>query len=650
MSWEKSFLGGREDFDKFLSPDQQPYEEVYGGDLTSILKPFTTKTSATGVPRYRKSIYASGQGLPSGLWTAAGADTSGLNPFGRNTLAEGIVYGDVRPADLEVSIEAENVRTFGLKNPMTLVGWGYDQFGQPSPNSNTAWTNSGVYSATGPGSSFLGSGFAAIAHGSQVPYSLWNAGPLDLRWDLHRRVWTPPNSVYAGRIRAAYSSGTLITDNSVAVFASGLTYDASFFDGVANQALVTGVIHVGPKPYGDTYKVHPLASGDFCFIVHANINNRPGYSIYISEPPGTVQCSSATGDTTDPGVSSILDPYVVSDYGFLSATTLTSEPLGASYGGTSFSSYGSGTILIGDPSGSTELLQASLRAGTGIAIAMSGDYLDIRIASGVLFTAGGVNNTITEMQGLTVPLSLAQGGTGASSKTFLDLSTQQTTLGLKTFASGIRVPSGAAFRPSVGFSDDITTGIYKISPHGIAISSSGTKIAGFDRYRTTHHTDVFIDGTIASTGALGNDSYAPLIVRQYEDGSYTNPIQLWLSLADAVLAKVDNFGKMQATSFHATGTTSTSGSLLDLGGPNSFTGSAISFRTSNSGVGFSVNNDGSIMNIGPSPNTTSLVSASGNRTIHFASGYHGDIDLAKVGGGTRTLHIMHGLITGYTDS
>ena len=67
-------------------------------------------------------------------------------------------------------------------------------------------------------------------------------------------------------------------------------------------------------------------------------------------------------------------------------------------------------------------------------------------------------------------------------------------------------------------------------------------------------------------------------------------------------------------------------------------------------MGFSVNNDGSIMNIGPSPNTTSLVSASGNRTIHFASGYHGDIDLAKVGGGTRTLHIMHGLITGYTDS
>jgi hypothetical protein len=42
--------------------------------------------------------------------------------------------------------------------------------------------------------------------------------------------------------------------------------------------------------------------------------------------------------------------------------------------------------------------------------------------------------------------------------------------------------------------------------------------------------------------------------------------------------------------------------------------------------------------------------ASGYKSSDGSSGVTDDIDVTKVGGGTRTLHFKSGLLTGYTDS
>lgn len=51
--------------------------------------------------------------------------------------------------------------------------------------------------------------------------------------------------------------------------------------------------------------------------------------------------------------------------------------------------------------------------------------------------AKGANNDITSLSGLTTALSVAQGGTGSSTQNFVDLTTNQTVAGVKTFSNSI---------------------------------------------------------------------------------------------------------------------------------------------------------------------------------------------------------------------
>jgi hypothetical protein len=60
---------------------------------------------------------------------------------------------------------------------------------------------------------------------------------------------------------------------------------------------------------------------------------------------------------------------------------------------------------------------------------------------GRTFATAGANANITSLTGLTTALSLAQGGTGSTTKNFMDLSTAQTIGGAKTFSSMVTIPS-----------------------------------------------------------------------------------------------------------------------------------------------------------------------------------------------------------------
>ena len=60
---------------------------------------------------------------------------------------------------------------------------------------------------------------------------------------------------------------------------------------------------------------------------------------------------------------------------------------------------------------------------------------------GRTFATAGANANITSLTGLTTALSLAQGGTGSTTKNFMDLSTAQTIAGVKTFNNMVNAPS-----------------------------------------------------------------------------------------------------------------------------------------------------------------------------------------------------------------
>ena len=68
------------------------------------------------------------------------------------------------------SVEVENIRAVGFRAPMVLSGWGFDTNGNPVPvDANDS---------------------SAFASGAFSNPALWKTGPVDLRWDDARKVWT----------------------------------------------------------------------------------------------------------------------------------------------------------------------------------------------------------------------------------------------------------------------------------------------------------------------------------------------------------------------------------------------------------------------------------------------------------------------------
>lgn len=116
----------------------------------------------------------SGIGVPTGIPSGSGIDCgccfdcSGYIP--PETNPESFVFDQ----DFEIRGKAEtsNVRSLGLRSPLVLSGWGFDVDGSPVPSS--------------------GGGIHPDAFWNP---KLWKTGPVDLRWDDDRKVWTGGNQV-----------------------------------------------------------------------------------------------------------------------------------------------------------------------------------------------------------------------------------------------------------------------------------------------------------------------------------------------------------------------------------------------------------------------------------------------------------------------
>jgi hypothetical protein len=196
-------------------------------------------------------------------------------------------------------------------------------------------------------------------------------------------------------------------------------------------------------------------------------------------------CETTTGGGSDSVIDSPTQYYLGIPDGNPSDATgiltgyyyhngLSGYPLSLVHGGIGFNSISSGQILIGHSG--NNIGKSNILAGSGINLSFNyapTGSITISLSTGVGFISAGVNTSITELQGLTTPLSISQGGTGASGKVWLDLTTDQNAAGTKSFVSGIRCYSGQSILPSFSFINDIKTGIFYGTGQSFGLSVSG---------------------------------------------------------------------------------------------------------------------------------------------------------------------------------
>jgi hypothetical protein len=518
------------------------YSAVHSASLTHFFKPYTTNVTSPSGAHYEAPIVS----------TIIASER--LNPFGRNTLFEGVAVGPSKPASFESDPEyiydnRDDVRSYGFKNPLTFVGPGYDIHGYPIPNQKAAWTASGVYGNSPPAALFRtnDTGSTSVLL-SDVPESLWKAGPLDMRWDQYRKVWTSRYGVYPGFITAVRTLDSSPTTDPQ--FRSNIEYDAVINDGASTGIVVTGIRPRNYFPTEVNYKVYALPTGWPCLIFDDRQNDRPVFSIMAMEPPYTTACD--TGE-------------IAVDAGYLTVSALSSDPLSATAGGTGQSYYEYKDILVGT-SGHT-LERRNLMPGTGIVLDWSATgILTVHLDPSIDFVLGsGVNFSITALSGLTTPLSISQGGTGSSTKNFVDLSTSQSIAGYKTFTSGIRYPSGTTQSPSIACTTVTNHGLGYVNGYGLTLHASGVVVAinpsGLTSYQSNDIkplTGYYPSLRVRQRDSIGVlDSSGNLI-------NHSTHIQTWDTYAGTTLACVDSSGRLNtsAVRVHSTGDLSEYGEIL----------------------------------------------------------------------------------------
>lgn len=145
--------------------DDDTYSEKGAISMDGLYVPYTTNPDSDSeyLPKFEE---------PEENATTPTVDD--LNPFGDNGV--GAVLPDTEdgeaPDDL-ADIEDQFVKSVALRTPLVLGGWGYDTVGNPVPASEVEGEED------------------QFATNYKKRADLWKVGPLDLRWDDDRKLWTP---------------------------------------------------------------------------------------------------------------------------------------------------------------------------------------------------------------------------------------------------------------------------------------------------------------------------------------------------------------------------------------------------------------------------------------------------------------------------
>jgi hypothetical protein len=219
---------------------------------------------------------------------------------------EYIIRDGVYPVDLSVKYPTTNYsddgwyRGIGIKGPPIIVGWGFDVNGKPVPNKNE----------------ILGSGGTSCQFADdwlQRP-DLWKAGPLDIRWDYHRGVWTSPPPYRIVKVKMVETNilGSLISAEIVDDICPAYDY----LDDKINRKFIKL----------QNSLVVPAISGAYGYAVYDSTLSSPSglyaqyHLISYNEPTfiiNTIGPGPINGYTYDgaSGVISSLNPGYANDFG-----------------------------------------------------------------------------------------------------------------------------------------------------------------------------------------------------------------------------------------------------------------------------------------------------------------------------------------------
>lgn len=147
-----------------------------------------------------------GFGLGSGYVTPSECPLGGrANGSSRGFVITTIAYGNsfddhntnISDSEERAKQNSVNFRFSALRGPLVLQGWGYDTEGKPIPNQadNPIETERGVFKRGNLSDKFM-------RDWVDNPRT-WPVGPVDLRFDRERGVWTapPPNKIIVARLK-----------------------------------------------------------------------------------------------------------------------------------------------------------------------------------------------------------------------------------------------------------------------------------------------------------------------------------------------------------------------------------------------------------------------------------------------------------------
>ena len=212
----------------------------------------------------------------------------------------------VGPLDMNAYVDEghafpENLRMMANKGPMLMHGWGFDIDGKPIPNEADTETaaSGGTFVAAGLKDRFL-------THYLRKPHT-WPVGPIDLRFDRARGVWTQPiqyKIVQASTTGGDIAAGATRTD--VQALDMGTTANPVYD---ANGVVIpntSGTIEVKNPSWSPD-----IGSGESFFAVYDSIHCK--YWPLLGGGPGSgvrmfnVDCDDDSfGVCGDPGAENII--------------------------------------------------------------------------------------------------------------------------------------------------------------------------------------------------------------------------------------------------------------------------------------------------------------------------------------------------------
>jgi hypothetical protein len=159
---------------------------------------------------------------------------------------------------------SNDIKFMALRGPLVVQGWGYDTNSKPIPNAADTYSNAiqGIFTASNLKDTFMPDFLQKS--------STWPVGPVDLRWDRKRGVWTSPQPYRFMHVRLldtihSLQGGNPNTNISGARARVPYTID-TFYDSSGNT-MSAGTPSARPEilVYDRTNTIHPSGSDVLCY-------------------------------------------------------------------------------------------------------------------------------------------------------------------------------------------------------------------------------------------------------------------------------------------------------------------------------------------------------------------------------------------------